>query len=529
MAKIEDLPADALRLSALNMKPKQLLNFCSLKKRFNEQICKDKIFLRQYGLQYLTSKPDYLPKNVIQELMKLDYYIDNILAVKNKKNPTMKERRIRMDQIRYLFLHNYDKFIINNWEIFADELGVFLGEALSFDMSEVAKKIADKHGIRNVGGHVYPGFGIAVESGNVELVKKFIENIEEDMEWDIEPHVLLQGATRSSNINMLQYILEFIGDKVNSNDYEDTIKTSIARGDIAMLQYLLKYKTNFEKNIPYSYYAASDIIPEFGFPKLSAEDENKLLVYAAKWGSTNIIRELDRKNKITNIAFLPALTKSGFYDEVLYYLEKYNNLLNHQQILLDVMLNIDNNNDLINHLFNIYISKYDNIDEYLYPTLLSHIKNLDTIKYMYKKRPKFFTEDAVQTALIQSLHKHDIAKFFIDRGADLFRYESWKFLPYTILKYAFEKLDAKFDVEESNRELSELYEDLPAKINKYENPKNIELLYKRGYYSDENIITALGDLIFNYNLAPKKLRRILIPKIRNLASILGSNSENKNN
>ncbi len=507
MANIESLPPDALRLLALNMKPEKLINFCLLKKRFNEQVCKDKIFLRRYGLLHLTSDINYLPKNIIQELMKLNSYLENI---KRKQTRRWRDYRVVGDKIKYLFKHHYDKFILNNWDILEDKLSTHMDEAVAFNMYDVAKKIAD-FGSRGTSGHLGYGLGVIIETGDIELLESLTkpkpaeEGEENDEEVDVgglkaqlleEPGLSLMFAARSNNINMMKYILDILGDRLMDTDYSDAIQTAAARGDKKMLQYLLKYKTNFEKIIPYKYYAASNIIPEKGFRELEDNEKQSLLKYAAKWGSADIIRDLDKYSEITDLRFLPDLIQSGFNDEAKYYMEEYKDLLD-SEIVLKIMSIYSSDDELLKYYFDNYLigQKYERVNAHYFASLLASIKNLDVIKYMYKMEPEFFTIDAIRSAL-RSIYRSDPkkSKFFIDLGVDIFSPNMHVYiseLPHEVLRYAVEKSDKEIGKKRTDEILKKRTSN---QVNYIYNPKNLEYLYRRGIWTKQDLETEIKNI-----------------------------------
>ncbi len=509
MTNVDNLPADTIRLIALNMMPKELLNFCLLKKRFNEQICKDKIFLKSYGLLHLTSDAKFLPKkmhansdrvhfDIIRELMKLEFYLDN-----------MKSRKLRRDRLisyqrQYLFTHHYDKFILNNWDLLKKQKysGEDLANAVSFDMPNVAEKIKEETGTSLLGGRV-SGVAILIETGDIKLLESMMrcdKKSKEDVIHDAKPEELenilrieiadepessLMAGARSGNIDMMKYILDILKDKLRNNDCSDAIKTAAARGDKKMLQYLVEYKTNFEKIIPYNYYSCSDIIPESGFPELDMDTKEQLLINAAVFGSHNIIRQLDKEGKINDLQFLTHLVESGFNEEVKYYMEKYYNLLD-SEIVLKIMRKNGSNDELLKYYFDNYLRNYEIPDEYSIAALIGSIKNLDVIKYIYKEKPEFFTVQAIQGSLNYFPYEFNIkkSKFLVDLGANFLLGNNLAYVSHELLLYVVEKSDQSVGKKKTDEFLRNTLGKSMEYIN---NSKNLEYLYRRGVWSKKEL------------------------------------------
>ncbi len=160
---INTLPADAIRLLALNLSYSEIINLCGSLKRFNNEICRNNIFQKQYGLLHLSSEANKLPQNkkgnyeVLKELGKI-----KTLQNSNK-------------YISYIAENNYDKYIKENIKSFnQNNKNDLLEYAAGYGNLELVKYLIENGA--NVNADENEALRRAAEKGNLEILKYLVEN-----------------------------------------------------------------------------------------------------------------------------------------------------------------------------------------------------------------------------------------------------------------------------------------------------------------------------------------------------------------
>ncbi len=247
---INSLPADVLRLFALQLPYENVIKFCRTSKRFNREICQNNIFQIEYGLHHLTSYKSKLPRDkegnyvVLKELHKINKLI--YLHIGSHTIDKLFE---------YIVSRNYDQFIKNmKWgKIDRGLLLEFVSGYGDLDMVMYLLKdnIYMDHKIGALHkaiqkGHLeiieyFPKHGVditdkasrvAAESGNIEILKYLMERIN----IDINECDLIGQAARSGNLDMIKYVIE-LGS--NPRAYNDSaIIDAAERGYINIVKYL---------------------------------------------------------------------------------------------------------------------------------------------------------------------------------------------------------------------------------------------------------------------------------------------------
>ncbi len=128
-SNITNLHHDAIRLLAYDLDYPSIVKLCLSNKRFNEIICSNNLFQKNYGLRYLTSYEDRLPQ-------------------KEGKYEVLKELdKISKKDREYLVEKGYDIYI-KNLELTQEEKDRFLQNASYYNYTDIAKYLTDDGALR---------------------------------------------------------------------------------------------------------------------------------------------------------------------------------------------------------------------------------------------------------------------------------------------------------------------------------------------------------------------------------------------
>ncbi len=209
--KLTQLHTDVLRKFALNLDINSIFNLCVTNKRFDELICKNQIFLRDYGGRYLSEDDFNLPRDkkgnylVLQELAKLE----RLLSHTDIGNV---DERWKQPIFFYLENHDYEKYLLNLIDRLSEKLYVNL-------------------------------FFSATKLGYLDAVKKLINKTEKGILINRGQFALFQAISKG-DIDMFNYLLSvgvpFKPDINNNNRYMIfRFKHAFIGGNLKIINYFI--------------------------------------------------------------------------------------------------------------------------------------------------------------------------------------------------------------------------------------------------------------------------------------------------
>ncbi len=231
---INTLPADTIRLLALNLSYSEIIKLCGSLKRFNNEICRNNIFQKQYGLIHLSSDVNKLPKDkegnyeVIKEFGKLE-------STKLKHNNNK--------YIKYIANNNYDKYIIENIDSFDRESkNKLLILAARYGYLEIVKYLAENGatpgdvGILLADIHADYDYALrlAAENGHLEVVKYLVDN---GANLNADDDYALRLAALNGYLEVVKYLVEN-GAHIGAQD-DNALKSAVFNGHLEVVKYLV--------------------------------------------------------------------------------------------------------------------------------------------------------------------------------------------------------------------------------------------------------------------------------------------------
>ncbi len=220
---INTLPADAIRLLALNLSYSEIIKLCRSLKRFNNEICRNNIFQKQYGLLHLSSDIKNLPRDkegnygVLKELGKLE------------------STKLKKIYIQYLAENNYDKYIIENIKTFdQNNKNDLLQYAAKNGYLELIKYLVEKGA--NIHGHNYGTPLIsAASNGHLEVVKYLVEN---GANISASGDIALILAASNGHLEMVKYLKEN-GANIHGQD-DEALQFAAQNDHLEIVKYLVE-------------------------------------------------------------------------------------------------------------------------------------------------------------------------------------------------------------------------------------------------------------------------------------------------
>ncbi len=309
MLELENMPADTLRYVALKIAPNEIVKLCISKKRFNDVICRDQVFLKNYGRKYLTSEAK-LPKYILLELSRLN----KILASRS------------LYDTRYLCIYlaqkDYDQYIIDNSERYGYLRSMWLSmidACIMYERLEILQYLLGNETPKpyNIGksAYEYPNLEIIkyLESKNITVYFELIDIVEE--------------AAKSGNLEILKY-----AESLQDGDYESD-QDLLTRGERAIdiaaerLEISLKLPPSGE---PANLNVAKQPTEKgyyniFNYLRKKIPNYYAFIQSAAFGGRLDIVKKYADKNQDLSIVSAFAL-QSGQLD-IIYYLINNHNIL----------------------------------------------------------------------------------------------------------------------------------------------------------------------------------------------------------
>ncbi len=224
---INKLPADAIRLLALNLPYSDVLNLCISLKKFNNEICKNNIFQKQYGLIHLSSDINKLPKD------KLGNYIV-LKELENISNQAKNNDYYLEKHSHYLGKNNYDKYIINNIKQFnlSNKNLLLKYAAMNNNLNLLEILIGGGVDIETSGLEV---LSLAIKYGNLDIVEYLADN---GADIHINNDVSLVWAAQDGHLDIVKYLIE---KGVNNPEKIDgALMFAAVRGHLNVVKYFIE-------------------------------------------------------------------------------------------------------------------------------------------------------------------------------------------------------------------------------------------------------------------------------------------------
>ncbi len=381
---INNLPSDALRLLALNLGYDDLLKFCRANKRFNNTICRDNIFQKQYGLKHLTSHEERLPKDnkgkykVLEEFSKIANEHDTYLAKKGYEK-----------KIRKLNLHAHDTHeneYIGNMLIYSAENGYL----------DVFKYLY-KEGYYVDSDYYDKALISAIESGHLDIVKYLVEHFL-DEEGDIQ--VIDDERLR-------QY--------AQKGNYYKELMAAAESGHLDIVKYFAEL-----------FFDDDTQVVDFKTLRQNAEngDYDKALILAAKNGHLEIVKYLVKNGADIHDNNEEALTLASQYGhlEIVKYLIKQGadiHIIDDQPLLIAVEVgHLDIVKYLIENGANIHVHNE------LPLTMAARKGYLNIVKYLVENGANIHIKDEAALMEAASNGHLDIVKYLVEQGTDIHAFDN---------------------------------------------------------------------------------------------------------
>ncbi len=274
---ITTIHPDAIRLLAYNLDYPSIVKLCRSNKRFNEIICSNNLFQKNYGLRYLTSHEDRLPQ-------------------KEGKYEVLKELdKISKKDRGYLVEKGYDIYI-KNLDLTQEEKDLFLRDASYFNYTDIAKYLVDEGADLNADylfSTITP-LMFAATNNNLELVKYLVKN---GANIDVDNNSVIKDAAERGELELVKYLIE----NYDESEIENVIKivsySATSKGHLNIIKYL------FENNF-------------------AADSFYESIIYAAYFGHFEIVKYMIKNGADINTRdLLSNAAMNGHLDVVKYLIE----------------------------------------------------------------------------------------------------------------------------------------------------------------------------------------------------------------
>ncbi len=299
---INVLPGDVLRLIAINLSFTSIAKLCRTNKKFNSQICQDKLFQKQYGLKHLTSHLERLKTingkyNIIMELDKLE---------------KLKKKNIN-SLFDYLGRQGYEIYISKLRNVPREASVLLLRKAAENGYLDIVmflvENVPNIHNFNDV-------FDAAIVKGHLEIVKYLLKNVRElDINWQDDYFIKL--AAENCHLDIVKYLYEN-GANISAENYY-TLRYSAKNGCLEVVKYLLELGAD-----------------------IHAEHDDALLL-ALKNGHLDVVKYLVSKGaklRIIDDSLLEYLLQKSYYNIITYLISIDINITPISNKLLKSIINI---------------------------------------------------------------------------------------------------------------------------------------------------------------------------------------------
>ncbi len=332
-AKIDVLPPDVIRVLAYRLPYNSVAYLCQSLKKFSSRICNNDEFQINYGLRYLTSNPDNLPKEnghytVIKELDKLE-------KMRNAKFPGYPYKTVEfmIDYYEYLVNNNYDQYVISKERNFFNKQRLLKAASEAGNLNIVKRAVENGANVLAMGDdlivRLYPEIAdtkekkeklrkylymkptvIAAENGYLDIVKYLVENGAGPADINDE---LFTAAGKSGNLDLLKYLIS-IDNSIDTK--EAALNSAIIAGHQKMVKYLVDNGVNIPSDALYLAAEGGNIeMLEYLMTKydLEIDPEQGLVEAASESGNLELVKYLVNLGVDPHTASNLAITSAAKY------------------------------------------------------------------------------------------------------------------------------------------------------------------------------------------------------------------------
>ncbi len=294
--KFDNLPTDILTILVQYLPVCQIIHLCRLNKRLNNNICKNKIILRNLGHTYLTEHDERLPGNILKNI-----YQSRDVKMAAKKG---------YEKILYR-VPNLDRNIADIFDPFPEPLkNYILQEAITNGYLDLVKYALEngasarfldtKEAVRNGKNDVvkylidlYPDLVLAASNyaalyNNREILDYILSSLPEDERVRyIDKGGLVADAAEGGHLDLIKY-LESLGARLR-NKRGTILEAAIKSKNMEVIKYLIDRGANVHA------------------------DDNNLLLAAAESGNLDFFKYLEDigEDFIDVPGLLPKAVQSG--------------------------------------------------------------------------------------------------------------------------------------------------------------------------------------------------------------------------
>ncbi len=268
----EFMPSDVIESIAINLGPKEIINLCTTNKKFNNILCKNNYFQKEYGLKYLTKDISRLPinklgkYNVIQELSFLEKDIG-------------------------LIGKGYEIYLNNNINTFnyqKSQSKIFLAAAENGHL-DIMEYLMIRY--QHLQSYNNKALELAAENGHLNIIKYLLTD---NITISIKNYLLVEAA-KNGHLDIVKYLISkgaqthYLNDKAMysalKNGHSDVVKYLISIDlDPDLLIYLALTRAALYGNLELIKYLVS--ISQYNI------DFKLALIFAAQEGYLEVVKYL---------------------------------------------------------------------------------------------------------------------------------------------------------------------------------------------------------------------------------------------